>query len=242
MGQGESALLWSPALTCRGSGCNRGEAVPSHCPPVCPHPVECVVKWDRRGGGLVRQNIPWPVAVGSSMFPASGTACGSCRGSVLWVRCRTGTRWCRPHAMLVGLWGDLRDSLCHSTAPWAMLQVLEEKPSGLLVASLQAKDPDEGENGTIIYSLIGTSSRTGTSVPLCLAAHSQMGAHCQGSPHHTPPLSHPPLCSLCHSSPSRVSLCLQEPGQSVSRCMWLQGSCGQPRFCAAPTAPSTSSP
>ncbi|KAI1241391.1 hypothetical protein IHE44_0004863 [Lamprotornis superbus] len=35
------------------------------------------------------------------------------------------------------------------------VQVLEEKPSGLLVTSLQAKDPDEGENGTIIYSLIG---------------------------------------------------------------------------------------
>ncbi|NXK83062.1 PCD16 protein, partial [Amazona guildingii] len=35
------------------------------------------------------------------------------------------------------------------------VQVLEEKPSGLLVASLQAKDPDEGENGTVIYSLIG---------------------------------------------------------------------------------------
>nr|XP_009680681.1 PREDICTED: protocadherin-16 [Struthio camelus australis] len=35
------------------------------------------------------------------------------------------------------------------------VQVLEEKPSGLLVASLQAKDPDEGENGTIIYSLTG---------------------------------------------------------------------------------------
>uniref|UniRef100_A0A8B9EFI6 Cadherin domain-containing protein n=1 Tax=Anser cygnoides TaxID=8845 RepID=A0A8B9EFI6_ANSCY len=35
------------------------------------------------------------------------------------------------------------------------VQVLEEKPSGLLVASLQAKDPDEGENGTITYSLIG---------------------------------------------------------------------------------------
>ncbi|NXS91932.1 PCD16 protein, partial [Jacana jacana] len=34
------------------------------------------------------------------------------------------------------------------------VQVLEEKPSGLLVASLQAKDPDEGENGTIVYSLI----------------------------------------------------------------------------------------
>ncbi|NWS78157.1 PCD16 protein, partial [Crotophaga sulcirostris] len=35
------------------------------------------------------------------------------------------------------------------------VQVLEEKPSGLLVASLQAKDPDEGENGTISYSLTG---------------------------------------------------------------------------------------
>ncbi|NXH17451.1 PCD16 protein, partial [Bucco capensis] len=35
------------------------------------------------------------------------------------------------------------------------VQVLEEKPSGLLVASLQAKDPDEGENGTITYSLTG---------------------------------------------------------------------------------------
>ncbi|XP_053163649.1 protocadherin-16 [Hemicordylus capensis] len=36
-----------------------------------------------------------------------------------------------------------------------LLQVLEEKPAGLLVASLQAKDPDEGENGTIFYSLSG---------------------------------------------------------------------------------------
>uniref|UniRef100_A0ABM5FVG6 Protocadherin-16 n=1 Tax=Pogona vitticeps TaxID=103695 RepID=A0ABM5FVG6_9SAUR len=36
-----------------------------------------------------------------------------------------------------------------------LLQVLEEKPPGLLVASLQAKDPDEGENGTVFYSLSG---------------------------------------------------------------------------------------
>ncbi|XP_075773423.1 protocadherin-16 isoform X2 [Pelodiscus sinensis] len=36
-----------------------------------------------------------------------------------------------------------------------LVQVLEEKPSGLLIASLQAKDPDEGENGTIFYSLTG---------------------------------------------------------------------------------------
>lgn len=121
----------------------------------------------------MRQNLPWPIAVDCSVFPASGTACGSCWGSVLWVRCRAGARQCRLHAMLGGLWGDLSGSLCHSTAPWALLQVLEEKPSGLLVASLQAKDPDEGENGTIIYSLIGTSSRTGKSVLLCLAAITQ---------------------------------------------------------------------
>ncbi|KAH0625313.1 hypothetical protein JD844_033822 [Phrynosoma platyrhinos] len=37
-----------------------------------------------------------------------------------------------------------------------LVQVPEEKPAGLLVASLQAKDPDEGENGTIFYSLAGT--------------------------------------------------------------------------------------
>ncbi|XP_061485277.1 protocadherin-16 isoform X2 [Rhineura floridana] len=36
-----------------------------------------------------------------------------------------------------------------------LLQVLEEKPAGLLVASLRAKDLDEGENGTVFYSLSG---------------------------------------------------------------------------------------
>nr|XP_034970866.1 protocadherin-16 [Zootoca vivipara]XP_034970867.1 protocadherin-16 [Zootoca vivipara] len=36
-----------------------------------------------------------------------------------------------------------------------LLQVLEEKPAGLLVASLRAKDPDEAENGTVFYSLSG---------------------------------------------------------------------------------------
>ncbi|KAG8428858.1 hypothetical protein GDO86_019137, partial [Hymenochirus boettgeri] len=33
------------------------------------------------------------------------------------------------------------------------LQVMEGKTSGLFIASLLAKDPDEGENGTVIYSL-----------------------------------------------------------------------------------------
>ncbi|KAJ7320114.1 hypothetical protein JRQ81_019625 [Phrynocephalus forsythii] len=36
-----------------------------------------------------------------------------------------------------------------------LLQVPEEKPPGLLLASLQAKDPDEGENGTVFYALSG---------------------------------------------------------------------------------------
>ncbi|XP_070605431.1 protocadherin-16 [Erythrolamprus reginae] len=36
-----------------------------------------------------------------------------------------------------------------------LLQVLEDKPAGLLVAALQAKDPDKGENGTVFYTLSG---------------------------------------------------------------------------------------
>uniref|UniRef100_A0A8C6JSB2 Protocadherin-16 n=1 Tax=Melopsittacus undulatus TaxID=13146 RepID=A0A8C6JSB2_MELUD len=43
------------------------------------------------------------------------------------------------------------------------LPVQVRGPSGLLVASLQAKDPDEGENGTVIYSLTGMSCRTAPS-------------------------------------------------------------------------------
>lgn len=118
-----------------------------------------------------------------------------------------------------------------------MWQVLEEKPSGLLVASLQAKDPDEGENGTIIYSLIGTRSRTGKSVLLCLADECLL----PGIPMPHFPSFAPSLPSLHHASPSHVLLSLQEPGQSVSLCTWLPESCAQPQFCAGPTVPSTSS-
>ncbi len=32
----------------------------------------------------------------------------------------------------------------------------EGQSSGVLLGTLQAKDPDEGENGTIFYSLSGT--------------------------------------------------------------------------------------
>lgn len=31
----------------------------------------------------------------------------------------------------------------------------ESQSSGVLVGTLQAKDPDEGENGTVFYSLTG---------------------------------------------------------------------------------------
>ncbi|XP_071379690.1 protocadherin-16-like [Centroberyx affinis] len=36
-----------------------------------------------------------------------------------------------------------------------IVQVVEGQPSGLLLGTLHAKDPDEGENGTIFYSLSG---------------------------------------------------------------------------------------
>lgn len=35
-------------------------------------------------------------------------------------------------------------------------QVTEGQSSGVLLGTLQAKDPDEGENGTVVYSLSGT--------------------------------------------------------------------------------------
>ncbi|KAG9348457.1 hypothetical protein JZ751_002192 [Albula glossodonta] len=36
-----------------------------------------------------------------------------------------------------------------------LMQVMEGQPSGALLGTVQAKDPDEGENGTIFYSLSG---------------------------------------------------------------------------------------
>ncbi len=35
------------------------------------------------------------------------------------------------------------------------LQALEGQPSGFLLGTIHAKDPDEGENGTIFYSMSG---------------------------------------------------------------------------------------
>lgn len=41
------------------------------------------------------------------------------------------------------------------TAGCVVFQVQEGLPAGSLLGTLQAKDPDEGENGTIFYSLSG---------------------------------------------------------------------------------------
>lgn len=38
-------------------------------------------------------------------------------------------------------------------------QVPDRVPPGTLVTTLQAKDPDEGENGTILYTLTGRGGR-----------------------------------------------------------------------------------
>lgn len=39
-----------------------------------------------------------------------------------------------------------------------VFQVQEGMPAGSLLGTLQAKDPDEGENGTIFYSLSGNQT------------------------------------------------------------------------------------
>lgn len=38
-------------------------------------------------------------------------------------------------------------------------QVPDRVPPGTLVTTLQAKDPDEGENGTILYTLTGMEGK-----------------------------------------------------------------------------------
>lgn len=38
------------------------------------------------------------------------------------------------------------------------MQVLEGQPSGFLLGIVQAKDPDDGENGAIFYSMSGKTS------------------------------------------------------------------------------------
>ncbi|XP_036379751.1 protocadherin-16-like [Megalops cyprinoides] len=50
---------------------------------------------------------------------------------------------------------DNTPSFTHTPGRELLMQVMEGQPSGSLLGTVQAKDPDEGENGTVHYSLSG---------------------------------------------------------------------------------------
>lgn len=141
------------------NGCDTGDPVPSQRPAAPLQRAQCCragCEQGRMGGGLARQELPLPALCERLRVAQPQHNPWVLLGGLCPVRCRV----TQEGALLGGCGGGPKGALCNSAAPWAVPQVLEEKPSGLLVASLQAKDPDEGENGTIIYSLIGTSCRT----------------------------------------------------------------------------------
>uniref|UniRef100_A0A3Q2QUY0 Protocadherin-16 n=1 Tax=Fundulus heteroclitus TaxID=8078 RepID=A0A3Q2QUY0_FUNHE len=80
-----------------------------------------------------------------------------------------------------------------------VLQVTEGLPSGTVVATLSAKDPDEGENGNLHYSLSGpraerfslnpTSGELRTASPLRWADRAEYGFTVTAADHGTPGLS-----------------------------------------------------
>ncbi|KAK0133503.1 Protocadherin-16 [Merluccius polli] len=80
-----------------------------------------------------------------------------------------------------------------------LLQVMEGLPSGSVLGTLTAKDPDEGENGTIFYSLSGaraerfslnpTTAELRTSSPLRAADRAEYALTITASDHGTPGLS-----------------------------------------------------
>ncbi|KAM4546524.1 protocadherin-16 [Fundulus diaphanus] len=80
-----------------------------------------------------------------------------------------------------------------------VLQVTEGLPSGTVVATLSAKDPDEGENGNLHYSLSGpraerfslnpTSGELRTASPLRWAERAEYGFTVTAADHGTPGLS-----------------------------------------------------
>ncbi|XP_030010494.1 protocadherin-16 [Sphaeramia orbicularis] len=80
-----------------------------------------------------------------------------------------------------------------------LLQVMEGLPSGTVIETLTAKDPDEGENGTIFYSLSGaraerfslnpTSGELRTASPLRWAERAEYTFTVTAADHGTPGLS-----------------------------------------------------
>ncbi|TSK49682.1 Protocadherin-16 [Bagarius yarrelli] len=53
-----------------------------------------------------------------------------------------------------------------------LMQVLEGQPSGVLLGTVNAKDPDEGENGTVFYSLSGVRAERFSLHPITGELHS----------------------------------------------------------------------
>ncbi|KAG5837497.1 hypothetical protein ANANG_G00239900 [Anguilla anguilla] len=83
--------------------------------------------------------------------------------------------------------------------PTPTLQVLEGQPAGSLLGTVQAKDPDEGENGTVFYSLSGPRAElfsldpvTGelrSSSPLLLSERAEYSFTVSATDHGLPPQS-----------------------------------------------------
>ncbi|XP_074527695.1 protocadherin-16 isoform X1 [Halichoeres trimaculatus] len=104
-----------------------------------------------------------------------------------------------------------------------LLQVMEGLPSGTVIGILTAKDPDEGENGTVYYSLSGsraerfslnpTSGELRTASPLRFAERSEYAFTVTAADHGTPGLSSScqlrvQVLSSSRSNPKPNMLCM----------------------------------
>ncbi|KAM9468396.1 protocadherin-16 [Clarias gariepinus] len=67
---------------------------------------------------------------------------------------------------------DENDNAPFFTRRDLLMQVLEGQPSGVLLGTVTAKDPDEGENGTVFYSLSGLRAERFSLHPLTGELHS----------------------------------------------------------------------
>ncbi|XP_060753692.1 protocadherin-16 [Neoarius graeffei] len=67
---------------------------------------------------------------------------------------------------------DENDNAPFFTRRDLLIQVLEGQPSGVLLGTVTAKDPDEGENGTVFYSLSGLRAERFSLHPITGELHS----------------------------------------------------------------------
>ncbi|XP_064158213.1 protocadherin-16 isoform X1 [Anguilla rostrata] len=94
---------------------------------------------------------------------------------------------------------DENDNAPSFTRRELLMQVLEGQPAGSLLGTVQAKDPDEGENGTVFYSLSGPRAElfsldpvTGelrSSSPLLLSERAEYSFTVSATDHGLPPQS-----------------------------------------------------